>query len=55
MRTILTMLLLIPFSLSAAILHVALDGSQAYSSVQGVVNTAAEMDTILIRRLLLSS
>jgi pectin methylesterase-like acyl-CoA thioesterase len=48
MKTILAILLLLPLTLSAAILHVSLDGSQAFSSVQSAVNAAAEMDTILI-------
>ena len=48
MKTILTILLLIPLALSAAILQVSLDGSQAYNSVQSAVNTAADQDTILI-------
>jgi len=48
MKTILAILLLLPLTLGAAILHVALDGSQAYSSVQSAVNAAAEQDTILI-------
>ncbi|MDD5624482.1 MAG: T9SS type A sorting domain-containing protein [Candidatus Cloacimonetes bacterium] len=48
MKTILTILLLIPLALSAAILQVSLDGSQAYNSVQSAVNAAADQDTILI-------
>jgi len=48
MKTILAILLLLPLTLGAAILHVALDGSQTYSSVQIAVNAAAEQDTILI-------
>lgn len=41
-------LLLLPLTLGAAILHVAQDGTQAYSSLQSAVNVAADMDTILI-------
>jgi pectin methylesterase-like acyl-CoA thioesterase len=48
MKTILMILLLLPLTLGAAILHVAQDGTQAYSSVQSAVNVAADMDTILI-------
>jgi len=48
MKTLLAILLLMPFALGAAILHVSLDGSQAYSSVQSAVNAAADQDTILI-------
>ena len=48
MKAILTILLLVPLVLSAAILNVALDGSQAYSTVQSAVNAAADNDTILI-------
>ncbi len=48
MKTILVIFLLLPLTLGAAILHVALDGSQAYSSVQSAVHAAVEMDTILI-------
>lgn len=48
MKTILVIFFLLPLTLGAAILHVALDGSQAYSSVQSAVHAAVEMDTILI-------
>ncbi|MFA6632295.1 MAG: FlgD immunoglobulin-like domain containing protein [Kiritimatiellia bacterium] len=48
MKTILTILLLIPIALCATMFQVALDGSQAYSTVQSAVNAAAEQDTILI-------
>ncbi|MDD4099595.1 MAG: DUF1565 domain-containing protein, partial [Candidatus Cloacimonetes bacterium] len=43
-----TILLLIPIALCATMFQVALDGSQAYSTVQSAVNAAAEQDTILI-------
>ncbi|MFO8145116.1 MAG: hypothetical protein R6T89_05255 [Candidatus Syntrophosphaera sp.] len=48
MKTILAILLLIPLAVNAAILHVSLDGSQAYNNVQSAVNAAADQDTILI-------
>ncbi len=48
MKTLLMVLLLMPFVLSGATLYVALDGSQAYSSIQSAVNAAADQDTILI-------
>lgn len=48
MKTILAILLLIPFAVSAGILHVSLDVSQPYSNVQSAVNAAADQDTILI-------
>ena len=48
MKTILTILVLIPLALSAAILQVSLDGTQAYDSIQNAVNAAADQDTILI-------
>jgi hypothetical protein len=48
MKTILTLLLLLPLALNAAILHVSLDGTQAYDSIQNAVNAAADQDTILI-------
>ncbi|MDY0127672.1 MAG: DUF1565 domain-containing protein, partial [Candidatus Cloacimonadaceae bacterium] len=48
MKIILTFILLIPLTLNAAILHVALDGSQPYSAIQNAVDAAAEQDTILV-------
>lgn len=42
MKTLLMVLLLMPFVLSGATLYVALDGSQAYSSIQSAVNAAAD-------------
>jgi hypothetical protein len=48
MKTILAILLLIPFALSAAILHVSLDGTQVYDNIQSTVNAAADNYTILI-------
>lgn len=48
MKTILTLLLLLPLALSAAILQVAQDGSQAYLTVQSAVDAASDTDTILI-------
>lgn len=48
MKTILTLLLLLPLALCAAILHVAQDGTQAYDNIQSAVNAAADQDTILI-------
>lgn len=48
MKTILTILLLIPLALSAAILQVSLDGTQAYDNIQSAVHAAADTDTILI-------
>lgn len=48
MKLLLTSILLIPLALCATIFQVALDGSQAYSTVQSAVNAAAEQDTILI-------
>ncbi|MCB5271024.1 MAG: T9SS type A sorting domain-containing protein [Candidatus Cloacimonetes bacterium] len=48
MKTILAILLLIPLAVNAGILHVSLDGSQAYSNVQSAVTAAADQDTILI-------
>lgn len=48
MKTLLTTLLLLPLALSAAILHVSLDGMQAYDNIQIAVNAAADYDTILI-------
>lgn len=48
MKTILVLLLLAPFALSAAILQVALDGSQAYTSVQSAIYAATDQDTLLI-------
>lgn len=41
-------LLFIPLSLAANILHVALDGSLDFSSIQAAVDAAAAQDTILI-------
>ncbi len=48
MKTILTILVLIPLALSAAILQVSLDGTQAYDNIQNAVHAAANQDTILI-------
>jgi len=48
MKTILAFILLIPLTLNAAILHVALDGTQPYSNIQSAVGAAAEQDTILV-------
>lgn len=48
MKTILTILLFLPLALSATILQVSLDGTQAYDNIQSAINAAAEMDTILI-------
>ena len=48
MKNLILILLIIPFSLGANILQVALDGSQAFSSIQAAVNAAADQDTILI-------
>ena len=48
MKFILAFILLIPLTLNAAILYVALDGTQAYGDIQSAVNSAADQDTILI-------
>jgi hypothetical protein len=48
MKIILFALLLMPLMVSAAILQVASDGSQAYSHIQAAVNSAADQDTILV-------
>ncbi|HHZ14642.1 MAG TPA: T9SS type A sorting domain-containing protein [Candidatus Cloacimonetes bacterium] len=48
MKNILLILLLLPLSLGANILQVALDGSQAFSSIQAAINAATEQDTILV-------
>ncbi|HPV14763.1 MAG TPA: DUF1565 domain-containing protein [Candidatus Cloacimonadota bacterium] len=48
MKNMLLILLLLPLSLGADILQVALDGSQAFSSIQAAVDAATEQDTILV-------
>lgn len=42
------MLLLVPLCAQSAILQVALDGTQAYTSIQSAINTAIDQDTILV-------
>jgi len=41
-------LIMLPVCLQAAILHVALDGSQPYTIIQTAVNASAQNDTILV-------
>ncbi|MDD3104389.1 MAG: hypothetical protein PHY24_09280, partial [Candidatus Cloacimonetes bacterium] len=48
MKIILTFILLLPALLSAAILQVALDGSQPYTNIQIAIDSASEQDTILV-------
>ncbi len=49
MKRLFTMgLILLPLIMHCITRHVAMDGSQAYTSIQAAVNSAAEQDTILV-------
>ena len=48
MKIFILMLLLVPLCAQSAILQVALDGTQAYTSIQSAINTAIDQDTILV-------
>ena len=48
MKIFILMLLLVPLCAQSAILQVAPDGTQPYTSIQSAINTAIDQDTILV-------
>jgi len=48
MKIIIIMLLFVPLCIQAAILNVALDGTQPYTSIQTAINASIDQDTILV-------
>ena len=48
MRTIIAFLFLLPLALGAATLHVSLDGTQAFTSIQSAIHASSNGDTVLV-------
>jgi len=48
MRTIIAFLFLLPLALGAATLHVSLDGTQAFTSIQSAIHASNNGDTVLV-------
>ena len=48
MKIIIIILLFVPLCIQAAILNVALDGTQPYTSIQTAINASIDQDTILV-------